>query len=105
MDITIAWRQDYEFLETADIKSKRTKLEKPIWHQFDVEDILWHSRDYAVNLLSMGTPVVVKEGEVYLVNKTDLFNQYRSAGKWVKMLSDCEPSTESVERVGFGGCL
>jgi len=103
MDLEIKWRQDFELLECAEEQSKRKRLEKPIWHTFDLEDIYWHSRDYATALFSNGTPVVIREGQNYVVNNPDLFGQYMAAGKVVKLLRDCQPSTKSVIDVGFWG--
>lgn len=103
MDISIRWRLDFRLeVESDGIHFKRTKLDEPRWLPFDMDDIINHSRDYAIKLFSNGTPVIIKEGEDrYIVNKPEIFEQYKRAGKQVKMIGDCPPSTGSVEKVGF----
>ena len=103
ISINVKWRQDWEFLECAEIGSKRDKLDKPMWHEFNTEDILFHRRDYCIKLFSNGTPVVIKENETYICNTDGLFNQYKSSGRAVKRLSDCPPSTKPVIDAGFIG--
>lgn len=102
-EISIQWRQDYEFLECATTESKRVKLATPVWRPFDVEDIYWHSRNHCIRLFNNGTPVVIKEDDKFVVNSDDLLRQYKRRGLDVKLLADCEPSTKSVIDVGFTG--
>lgn len=98
MELSIKWRQDYD---TEHVGSPRKKLDKPEWLEFDTEDILFHSRTYAVKLFSNGTPVIIKQDDRYLVNRRELLEQYKAAGKQVRMVQDCEKSDKSVIDVGF----
>jgi len=72
----------------------------------DVDDfLLYCSRDYAIHLFSLRIPVIIKE-EIdsishYIVNTPELLEKYQSSGKRVKLLSDCTPSNDSIEKVGF----
>ena len=101
MDLDVKWRQDFEEVECADKNTRLKKLPKPIWHNFDTSDIIFHSRNYVINLFSLGTPVRIRENGKYVVNTTDLFYEFNELKKPVKMLKDCKPSSESLEKVGF----
>ena len=101
MELSIKWKMDFELVEDTDGKIERKKLKEPVWVPFDTEDILFHSRTYAIKLFSNGTPVIIKENDNYLVNRRELLEQYRAASKRVKMIQDCNPSTKSVIDVGF----
>jgi hypothetical protein len=71
------------------------------WNDFYLDDILHMSRTHAINLFSMGIPVVIKQDDQYIVNKVDLFADYKKSRKQVIMLSDCKPSSEPLAEVGF----
>lgn len=101
MELSIKWKNDFELIEDAEGKIERKKLKEPVWVDFDNEDILFHSRTYAVKLFSNGTPVIIRENDRYLVNRRELLEQYKAAGKQVKMIQDCEKSQKSVIDVGF----
>lgn len=100
-EFSIQWRQDWEFLECAEVGSKRKKLDRPIWHVFDTDDLQFHSRDYCIQLFSNGTPVVIKEGKTYICNTEDVYDMYKQAGRNVTRLSECKPSTRAVIDAGF----
>ena len=84
MDLTIKWQG----------KDKK-------WNDFQTSDIMYQSRNHAINLFSQGTAVVIKQDEQYIVNTQALFNQYKRQGKPVKLLSECEGAEGLVEEVGF----
>lgn len=73
------------------------------WVTFDMADINHMPRNHGISLFSNETPVIIKEDDNYIVNTPDLLAQYQRAGRSVKLLSECTPSTESIERVGFWG--
>jgi hypothetical protein len=100
-DLEIRWRQDYEFSECFEHGSKRKKLDKPIWVLFDINDISYRSRDYCIQLFSNGTPVLIREGNQYVTNNLDVYNQYKQAGRNVTRLDECKPSTRAVIDAGF----
>lgn len=100
-DLLIKWKQDYEFLQSTDIGSKREKLASPIWHTFNNNDLTGKSRTFGINLFSNGTPVVIKQKDEYVVNNRDLLDKYQLAGKTVRLLSDCQLSGKAISEVGF----
>ena len=71
------------------------------WQAFDTNDILHMSRTHGINLFSNGTPVIILQDQQYIVNKVDLFADYKKAHKQVTMLSDCKPSSSIIAEVGF----
>ena len=101
MILEISWRQDYEILKIFEIGSKRSKLDKPIWHPFDLSDIIFRSRDYCKHLFNSSIPVLIREGANYVANTQELYEKCVNAGRSVKLLSDCTPSNDSIEKVGF----
>lgn len=100
-EISIQWRQDYEFLECATGENARAKLDAPVWHPFDMADVNRCSRDHCIKLFGNGTPVVIKQDGEYIVNSEALFSQYHRRGATVKLLSDCQPSDKAIDEVGF----
>ncbi len=74
------------------IKWQDTGMTAPNWFDFDPADILHMPVSHALNLFSGGVPVVVKEGDQYLVNNESLLNSYRKQGKRVMLLSEVDPA-------------
>ena len=71
------------------------------WQDFNVLDILHLPRNHALALFRQGTAVVIKQDNLYIVNKADLYADYQKARKNVIMFSKCSPSEEILAEVGF----
>ncbi len=55
------------------IKWQDKSMTAPNWFDFDLTDINHLSVAHAVNLFSHDIPVIIKEGEQYIVNTAELF--------------------------------
>lgn len=73
------------------------------WVLFNNLDIAHTSRNHVLRLFQQGTPVVAMENGKYLVNRSDLLEQYKAARKPVMLFADCESSEAPLARVGFTG--
>lgn len=74
------------------------------WQPFDVSDIECLPRSHAIDLFSQGTGVIIKEGNAnYIVNRVDLYDQYKRKRQKVTMLSKCERSEGQLSQIGFIG--
>ena len=74
------------------IKWQNTSITAPNWFDFSVDDIMHLSVQHAVDLFSNAVPVVIKEGERYIVNTPDLLASYRKQGKRVMMITEADPN-------------
>ena len=88
-EITIKWQQTHELILSnpdRDILpgcvvhdvATGPKLLKPIWH--DLDGVTPDSPE-----LRNKTPVVIKDGDSYVVNTQSLFDKYRKEGKQVRL--------------------
>lgn len=103
MEITVQWRQDYEQLHVADAETKRVKLAKPIWNNFDISDIMHMPRNHALRLFSNSTPVIARENDTYITNNAAIFDQYKKSKKPVMMFDQIEHSEQLLRHSGLIG--
>lgn len=92
--IEIKWRQDRDF-------TTREPLPKPVWHEFDLSDINHMSRTHAINLFRNSTPVVIKQGDICIVNTPELLKQYRKNGRHVMEISELVQDDGRLDQVGI----
>lgn len=83
------------------IKWQDTSITAPNWFDFPASDILHMPVSHAVNLFSNGIPVIIKQGERYVVNTVELFNSYRKNGKRVMMLDKVSGLDRRLSEGGF----
>jgi hypothetical protein len=75
-----------------EIKWQDTKITAPNWFNFNPDDIMHMPVRHAVNLFSNGVPVVIKEGERYIVNTPALLASYKKQGKRVMLIDQVDPA-------------
>ena len=73
------------------------------WETFPIADLLSYPRQHAVDLFSRSIPAIIKVGERYIVNNTELRDSYKRAKKDVMMLQELQPSDRPFGSVGFLG--
>lgn len=86
MDITAKWQD-----------------KKGEWREFFMEDVLHMPRNHSLKMFQQGTPIIIKEGNTYIVNKVDVYEMYKKQHKQVMMLSECKPDERPLAEVGFIG--
>jgi hypothetical protein len=86
------------------IKWQDTTMTAPNWFDFSLDDIMHMPVSHAVNLFSSGVPVVIKEGERYIVNTPALLDSYKKQGKRV-MLIDQVDTARMDQKLSVAGFI
>lgn len=74
------------------------------WFDFPLDDIVYLPVSHAVDLFSGKIPVIIKEGEQYIVNTPELFSSYKKKGQKVMMISQVGRTGQKLGTGGFLTC-
>lgn len=72
------------------IKWQDITIQTPNWLDFNLDDIMHMPVRHAVSLFSHEIPIIIKQGNRYIVNTKELFDSYRKSGRNVIMLEQID---------------